>query len=287
MSHSFLHLDLDGAWPAAVIPGINYSDCRKWGPALRYCTTDRLIEQFLGERGQALADFTLYGSGDFHHLTATLLRRVTEPFTLVSFDNHPDWDIRPPHWGCGTWLNRALELSQLKQAVVWGCANGELNWPRRMFARRSRQLDARPWAEKTSPSSQRRWRAVTRAQWREQFSFFAARLTTSAVYVTVDLDCLREGEARTNWENGLFTAAEVAWALRELRRRVRIVGGDVCGAWSAPEYSRRFQKLIAWIDHPKPKPEEPSEALTQNVRGLHIIWPALTARDERDAGADQ
>ena len=137
MCSNCLHLDLDEAWPAAMNPEIRYSDRRNWGPALRYCTTARLIEDFYRQVQGELADFTLYGSGDFHHLTAVLLRRVAEPFILVSFDNHPDWDIRPPHWGCGTWLNRALELPYLQQATVWGCANGELNWPGRMFARKS------------------------------------------------------------------------------------------------------------------------------------------------------
>lgn len=276
MSATALHLDLDGAWPVNAIPGIAHSDRREWGPALRYCTTKKLVEKFHATVRDELAPFTLYGSGDFHHLTAVLLRRINEPFTLVSFDNHPDWDIRPPNWGCGTWLNRALELPTLQRAVVWGCANGELNWPGRMFARRDRRLDAHPWAEKTVASSQRIWRAVTRMNWRNEFSTFASGLANAAVYVTVDLDCLNEDEALTNWENGLFTAADVAWALRELRRHVRLIGGDVCGGWSVSEYRRPFQKLAAWIDHPKPSPTNLETARARNSRALSCIWPALS-----------
>lgn len=287
MCSNCLHLDLDGAWPPAMDPEIRYCNRLAWGPALRYCTTERLIENFYRQVQADLTDFTLYGSGDFHHLTAVLLRRVAEPFTLVSFDNHPDWDIRPPHWCCGTWLNRALELPHLRRAVIWGCANGELNWPGRMFARKSPQLDVRPWAEWTSPASKRIWQTVTRADWREQFHSFAAGLATSAVYVTVDMDCLHELAATTNWENGLFTAVDVAWALGELRRHARIIGGDVCGAWSPAHYLRMFQKLAAWIDHPRMKPEHISAAQVRNTHTLRLIWPALTDRHERHPGADQ
>ena len=287
MSPNCLHLDIDGTWPLDVLPGLAVAHRRAWGPALRYCTTERRIEDFYRQVRGELADFTLYGSGDFHHLTAVWLRRFQEPFTLVSFDNHPDWDIRPPHWGCGTWMNRALELPQMQQAMVWGCANGELNWPGRMFARKSPRLAACPWAERTSPSSQRLWPAVKRANWREEFSAFAVRLATLAVYVTVDMDCLSEEESLTNWENGKFTADDVAWAVRELRRHARIIGGDVCGAWSPSRYHRLYQKVWAWVDHPKLKPVEPAAALALNSRALHTIWPALTAGDERDAGADQ
>jgi len=280
-------LDLDGAWPLEMIPGAKRLDCRDFGPALRYSTTTRWIEAFQARVAGGWNGFTLYGSGDFHHLTAVLLRQMRESFTLVSFDNHPDWDIRPPHWGCGTWMNRALELPHLRQAVVWGCANGELNWPGRLFARRSARLDARPWAERTSASSQRIWRAVSRSDWRAAFSAFAASLASTAVYVTVDMDCLNVAEAVTNWENGLFTAADVAWALRELHRHARLVGGDICGAWSPMRYARGPQKLLAWFDHPRPVPVDAAQALAVNTRTLQILWPALTGGNQGDSGADQ
>ena len=69
--------------------------------------------------------FLAYGSGDFHHLSALLVRRIPTPLTLVSFDNHPDWDIRPPRWCCGSWINRALDWCAREEAAVWGCGNFE------------------------------------------------------------------------------------------------------------------------------------------------------------------
>src|SRR5207244_924647 len=69
--------------------------------------------------------FLLYGSGDFHYLTALRLRRVGGPIVLVSFDNHPDWDVRPPRWCCCGWVSRALEFSAVRHFGVWGGGNWE------------------------------------------------------------------------------------------------------------------------------------------------------------------
>ena len=129
------HIDLDGAWPAGV-RSLPRFDARTWGPRLRFSAPERIIEQFYRECGQNLGRFNLYGSGDFHHLTALWLRRLAEPVTVVSFDNHPDWDIRPPKWCCGGWVNRALELSQVKKVSVWGCGNFECWWPGQIFGNR-------------------------------------------------------------------------------------------------------------------------------------------------------
>jgi hypothetical protein len=102
-----IHLNLDNAWPADVLP-FGTVDATSWAPQLRFSAPSRLIEKFYRETREELAPFILYGSGDFHHLTALWVRSIAEPFVLISFDNHPDWDVRPPRWGCGGWVNRAL-----------------------------------------------------------------------------------------------------------------------------------------------------------------------------------
>ena len=164
-----VHIDLDGAWAvdAAESAGaIPYVDCRSWGPVLRYSSPARAIEEFYRFVEDHLAPFTLFGSGDFHHLTALWLRRILEPFVLISFDNHPDWDIRPPKWCCGTWMNRALELPILRQASIWGCGNFELNFPGYLFvsgkALREKRLEVWPWKERLKTRSKALVRHHTR-----------------------------------------------------------------------------------------------------------------------------
>ena len=94
---STLHVDLDGAWSRDAATGAEYLDARQWGPRLRFSAPRAEMERFYEEVRPRLAPFTLYGSGEFHHLSALWLRQFRDPVVLVSFDNHPDWDVRPPH----------------------------------------------------------------------------------------------------------------------------------------------------------------------------------------------
>jgi len=221
-----LHLNLDDAWPA--LEDFETVDVRDWGPKLRYHGRRDEVDAFYGAVREKLTDFVLYGSGDFHYLAAVLLRRIGEPVDVISFDNHPDWDIRPPTWSCGGWVNRALEMANVRRVCVWGCGNFELALPARLFANiralRAGRLEVHAWAERQSPAVRRRFDCMTREDWRERFDRFASSLAGQDVYVTIDLDCLRAQEAVTNWENGLFTAEDVRWALRRLREQARLVG---------------------------------------------------------------
>jgi arginase family enzyme len=262
-----VYLQLDEALEAGTF-GEPVRDLRAWGPDLRCFAPRRAMARFLREIVPALPPFLLYGSGDFHHLAAAFLRNVTKDVTLVSFDNHPDWDRRPPKWACGGWLNRALELPHVRRAVVWGCGNFELKLPSRLFG--NRRVEVHGWAERYPKLSG----TMSRGDWRAQFESFAASLRGTDVYVTVDLDCV--SDAITNWETGLFTRDDVAWAIALLRTRASVVAGDVCGAWSPPEYARVTQRLAAEWDRPKQPMPNLAVARKVNTAVLEPIWGALT-----------
>jgi hypothetical protein len=277
------HIDLDGAWPKSTLRNARLLDCRAWGPRLRYCAPGKIIEAFCREVADKLTPFTLFGSGDFHHLTALWLRQFEQPFLLISFDNHPDWDTRPPHWCCGTWMNRALESPLLKKVAIWGCANFELNPPHRWFANhaalRSGRLEVWPWIDRFGLSARRRWTGINPQNWQDQFAKFASGLSDSPVYVTVDMDCLRPETATTDWEQGLFTPEDIAWALDKLRGFTTIIGGDICGAHSPAEYTRWTQRQTALIDHPKKPPVDTDNAQGLNLEAARQMWPALTGHN--------
>lgn len=281
------HFDLDGAWSSNVLPVGRYVDCRAWGPRLRYCTTAREIDAFYETIRAKIPAFTLFGSGDFHHLSALWIRGIAKPFTLVSFDNHPDWDTRPPRWGCGTWINHALDLPAVERVAIWGCGNFELNWPGNLFVNRAALMNGRlavfPWTHRLKASGRRRWAGMTREDWRAQFSEFARGISGGNIYVTVDLDCLEVGQSTTNWEQGIFTAEDVRWALEELAASGKIIGGDLCGAASEQRYARWTQRLAARFDHP---PENAPLDRAANTRALGIIWPTLTRGHEHDSADD-
>jgi arginase family enzyme len=240
-----------------------------------------LIEAFYREHETDLAaPFLLYGSGDFHHLTALRLRRIAEPVVLVSFDNHPDWDVRPPKWACGAWVNRALELPHVRRASVWGCGNFECWWPHQIFGNRHAEragiLEMHPWADDRPLKDRARRGAILRDNWRECFEQFVNTLGETSVYVTIDLDCLRPEQAVTNWESGRFTIVDLQWALKRLREACQIVGGDICGAYSLPSYARWKQRFAAEFDHPKIQLPPSDQIRATNFAALANLWPPLT-----------
>jgi arginase family enzyme len=274
-----LHFDLDGAWQGEPLhlPAV---DARKWGPQMRFSAPPRLIERFYREHETHLAaPFLLYGSGDFHHLTVLRLRSIAGAIVLVSFDNHPDWDVRPPKWACGAWVNRALEIANVCRVSVWGCGNFECWWPHQIFgnrrAERAGRLEVHPWADDRPAKDRQRRGAILRNNWRQRFDQFLNNLAGENIYVTIDLDCLRVEEAVTNWESGRFTTADLEWALEKLRESCRIVGGDICGAYSPPKYARRKQRFAAEFDHPKIQLPTPERIHAINSAALVKLWPAL------------
>src|SRR4029077_8692792 len=172
------------------------------------------------------------------------------------FDNHPDWDVRPPKWACGGWVNRALELPNVRIVSVWGCGNFECWWPHQIFGNRRSEragnLEVHPWADDRPLKDRQRKGAILRDNWRERFQELVRTVSGENIYVTIDLDCLRIEEAVTNWESGRFGVNDVVWALEQLRAASsKIVAGDICGAFSPPRYARLKQRLAAEMDHPK------------------------------------
>jgi hypothetical protein len=274
-----LHLNLDDAWPDESL-GLPWIDAREWGPRLRFSAPPQLIEQFYREREVNLAaPFLLYGSGDFHYLTALRLRPIGEPIVVVSFDNHPDWDVRPPKWGCGGWVNRALELPHVRRVSVWGCGNFECWWPHQIFGNRRAErmgiLEVHPWADERPAKDRQRTGAIFRENWREHFERFSKTIGETSVYVTIDLDCLCVEQAITNWESGRFTIADLEWALGKLREFCRIIGGDICGAYSPPKYARWKQRFAAEFDHPKIRLPRGDETREINSAAFEKLWPLL------------
>ena len=280
MTSRALHLNLDDAWRDEPF-GLPVADARPWGPRLSFSAPPRLVAEFSQEHEANLAArFLLYGSGDFHYLTALRLGRIAEPIVLVSFDNHPDWDVRPPRWCCGAWVNRALEFSYVQHVAVWGCGNFECWWPHQIFGNRRAEragiLEVHPWADDRPAKDRQRRGAILRDDWREHFEPFVSDLRGASVYVTIDLDCLRGEEAVTNWEGGRFTIADLLWSLGKLCSVAQIVAGDICGAFSEPVYARWKQRFASEMDHPKLTRPDSLRTREINQAAFEALWPALT-----------
>ncbi len=253
-------------------------DVREEAKGLRFITSASKINSFAAKHAAEFRPFTLYGSGDFHHLSAVWTRQFREPFTLLSFDNHPDWDIRPPYWSAGAWVNRALENPLVKSIAVWGCGNFECSFPSRFLGNRraakTHRLLVYPWRQRRVryPAYLNPLRV---GNWKAMFMDWLDHNHDHKVYVTIDIDCLVSGEAIANWENGRFTCNDLLWALGKLREKVGVIGGDLCGGWSRPQYATAFQKLAGWFDHPPTHEPARQDLLSSNLVTLDRLWPVL------------
>jgi hypothetical protein len=252
--------------------------CRDLGPKLRLWTTRRAIRSFakrLGDAGEPTGTgpvLTLLGSGDFHHLTPVLLAQIDEPFTLVHFDNHPDWVRLAPRHHCGAWVNRALALGNVARIVTVGPCSDDLAWPElkggNLAALGSGRLELYPWhrepttvIRRLAPSPCFRqngwgfsWRNVG-GDWHAFLDELHPRLPTDAIWFSIDKDVLRPADAGTNWDQGEMPLDALLDGIRRLARGKRVLGADLCGDYSVPDFGGNFlKKLEAWQDHPRPSP---------------------------------
>ena len=236
---------------------------------------------------------TFYGSGDYHHLVTALIGSVTEPVSVVHFDNHPDWVRFPATHNCGGWVNRVLELPEVARVVTVGVCSDDLVCPQikggNLAALGSGRLEIHPWRAAPSRvwgrigdgSGHRQeggnlvWNCVADLEWAPWIDALAARLPTEAVWVTIDKDVLRPADAATNWDQGRMPLDVLLSALGRLGQRCRVVGVDICGEYSAPRFHNPVKRIAAWLDHPEDEPA-PAEAIGRNDRTNRALVRALS-----------
>ena len=279
-------IDLDGSvaaqGPLAALAAEGLArviDMRKDAPGMRiiarrsaiHAFSDALNTAFLPGRGP---EVTFYGSGDFHHLTAALVARHDGPLTLVHVDNHPDWVRFPATFNCGAWVNRALELPQVRKVVTIGPCSGDLKWPQfkgaNLAAIRSGQLTLFPWQAAPSralghPGGHIHWRNLAVESYDGFLDSLTEEIPTRAVYLTIDKDALTHEDAITNWDQGQMRLAHVEALVTWLAQNHQIVGADICGDYSTPLFSDVFRATLAWFDHPGAQ-EHADDALAVNAR---------------------
>jgi hypothetical protein len=263
-----------------------------WGPRIRlacrqvrYQEFERDLARGLGRRSGA-PSLVFIGSGDFHHVSLALLRRMNRPCNLLVIDNHPDWMRGLPLLHCGTWLYHAARLPHVRQVFHVG---GDVD-----FDNGYRRLA--PWSFLYSgkiavlPAVRRfgvgRWRHVAHeclrpdprapltfrrmetllGLWREQ-------LAGVPLYISLDKDVLRAREAAVNWDSGHLTWTEVAVVLEAFLQaaQYRFAGMDVVGDWSPVRVEGLLRRYLHWAEHPADT-LPPAEAVRRNeILNLQIV----------------
>ena len=81
---------------------------------------------------------------------------------------------------------------------------------------------------------------------------------------------------RNKWVFGKASDEEVSLLIaRKIYWQTKIVGGDICGAFSPPKYARAKQRFAAEMDHPKLPPRDLEAARQINLRAFAALWPEL------------
>jgi hypothetical protein len=298
-------LDLDGSMPsqrelmASLQPRV--IRMQEWGPRIRLACSFRRFRAFekalvdLMPAGRAGSTCTFYGSGDFHHVTLALLKRLDRPFNLLVVDNHPDWMRRIPFLHCGTWVDHAARLPHCQRIFHVG---GDVD-----FDNAYRHLA--PWHELrcgkiiTMPAR----RGFVRGSWREiacdalrdmdderlsprrleeRLRPFRTVLGYMPLYITVDKDVLRPEAACVNWDSGHLSLAEVCDVVRAFSAAAGPIAGiDILGDWSPVDVEGAFRRLMHLAMH-EHRVVDPRAAARCNQRAnLALLSSILDARATR------
>lgn len=134
-------------------------------------------------------------SGDYHYMSKLFAERLTESFTLVLLDNHPD--DQKPGFGeilsCGGWVRDLKRCSDVLERVISVGPEGKLK-------------GVEEFKEALSEASPRR------------------------IYLSLDKDVMGRDYARTNWNQGEMSLDEVKEIIGLVfRSGAEVLGIDVCG----------------------------------------------------------
>lgn len=277
-----------------------------WGPSIRLaCSFARFrrFERDLGalcqRTGQAQPSIIFYGSGDFHHVSLALVRRLPTPVNLLVLDNHPDWMRGVPFLHCGTWLYHAARLPGVGRVFhVGGDVDFDnyFRWMAPWYLLRSGKIVVFPGIRRFRRGA---WTAVNHEPLRAQpelplcrdrieelLAPFRDDLANLPLYVSLDKDVLQENEAVVNWDSGHLTLTEVCDLLRAFigAARGQVAGIDIVGDWSPVRLRGWLRHVMHWTEHP-PLAVDGHKAARRNEETNRALLQALHTAPASMSGA--
>jgi hypothetical protein len=294
-------LDLDGALAAQtefLRPGMAEAiPMQDWGGRIRLACSFGTFRQFEQACRKEFAEeptrpiLTWYGSGDFHHVTFALLRRLRGPFNLLVLDKHPDWMRGVPVMHCGTWLYHALRLPGLQRVFHLG---GELDfdnlfrwlapwgWLRAgkiMVCPAVRRFVRGNWRFiPNEPLRETPERRVTAERLNEIMEAARADLMRYPLYISLDKDVMRASDAVVNWDSGYLELREVQTILSWFVAASggNLAGMDIPGDWSTVRVAGLFRRALHWTEHPA-LTVDADEAARRNARTNRVLLETMLA----------
>jgi hypothetical protein len=217
---------------------------------------------------------TLYGSGDFHHISAILIEQFKDPLSVIVFDYHPDWDALSPRLNCGSWANFLLKKENIRKIVLLGPSSNDLS-SKGLFSAsfqglKNKKIEIYPYLRKPSRvflrdlkgidcfgvkhgffSSVIKWNNLAEKDINTFLPVLLDKIPTTDVYISIDKDCLTQDYALTNWEEGLLKLEWLLGALNIIKNRKNIIGLDITGDYSPIVINNKLKMFISCLDHPK------------------------------------
>jgi len=249
-------------------------DLRMLEPQVRLWMAAGLKNKFLARlKGSRTNAITFLGSGDFHHITQFLIEEYQSDTCLIVFDFHPDWDIFPPAYGCGSWVTQAMRNKRIKKAVLLGVSSNDISTfslqSADLSSLKDNRLEIYPYSHQPSlvffrkvPEnisiktkggsfcSKINWSQLKGQDLGVFMQSLARRMPVKKVYISIDKDCLKGEHSLTNWESGYLSLGELLLMLKVIKENLDIVGVDITGDYSKVSFPGRIKSFFSRLDHP-------------------------------------
>ncbi len=245
------------------------------GPRCRLYSSEKTAQEVSALIGPGCENsITFLGSGDFHHITGLLLDKISEDISVISFDDHPDWDILPPRICCGSWVTRILQNGNVKKVILLGATSGDIS--PKLFrmgnydSLKDDRLEIYPYQHRPTKVFFKKipknisadvksgifydeihWQELKVKNIAEFLLHILRRLPTKKVYVTIDKDCLKAKYSLTNWAAGHLELEELLLMLKLIKENTEIVGLDITGDHSPVKTEGFIRTVITAINHPR------------------------------------
>ena len=250
-------------------------DLRPLGPSVRLFMDAKARQAVLGRINSSPKNsINFLGSGDFHHISELLISRFDEPISVIDFDLHPDWDILPPRYGCGSWVSPVLKRDNIAKFVLLGASSTDIDsfsiQRGNLNSLRDNRVEIYPYAHKPSSVFLKKipanvsinirsgalfnkiyWDELKNKDLNNFMKELLGRFRVKKVYISIDKDCLTSKFALTNWEEGLFSLDQLLLVLKLIKENTEIVAADITGEYSPILIKGLFKKFASYLDHPK------------------------------------
>ncbi|MDR2075335.1 MAG: hypothetical protein LBP61_00135 [Desulfovibrio sp.] len=262
-----LILDLDGSVPP-LDRGETRLPLEAWQETIRFGCSWKDYARFASHLEAILPEeygcvFT--GSGDFHHLSLLLLKRLQRRaalppacLDLVICDNHPDTMRYLFGLHCGSWAYHAAGAACVRHVHALGLTSADITlahaWENHLGPLFRGKLTY--WSVGRKPAWPfRRGRGGNFPSADALIQAFLPVLEAEGpVYLSIDKDVLHPDVARTTWDQGVFSLPHLAAVIGACAGR--LAGADICGDVSGYRYAGWGKRFLSRLDGQRaPDPE--------------------------------